>query len=160
MVKSILEMAKNRLTFYKETDETLLIDYQTEVYFLLQSYFKKTDLEVEVENTYKPLERILIADYTAYEFIKREILKNIAGEGGEAASGGKLLKKAKADVAETEFEYAKAEDGNRLVMRAGQILEELKKSICEKARTLGIALPLCTVAFDADDIRPFYSFSQ
>jgi hypothetical protein len=45
-------------------------------------------------------------------------------------------------------------------MRAGQILEELKKSICEKARTLGIALPLCTVAFDADDIRPFYSFSQ
>lgn len=72
-------------------------------------------------------------------------LGQMAGGVGavSAGAGAKRIKKAKADVVEAEFDYAKASDGGTLTTKSDTIMGTLKNKICEYAATLQVRLPMC-----------------
>lgn len=125
------------------TIDQKLIDYKINTYYYLQSYLGIADADVEVDNTYQGVKRLLVAAVEAYDLLNNKVLENIGGTSTTPPSGGKRIKKAKADVVEAEFDYAKASDGNSLITKADTIMANLKAKICEYAATLNIRLPMC-----------------
>jgi hypothetical protein len=107
----------------------------------MQPYLKKLDSEVEDEINYTNTQKLLIAYFTAYNVNNREALINIAGQNGNAPTLSRLIKKAKADVTEAEFESPSSE--NSFILSVEKIASELKMLVCQTARSLGIRLPMC-----------------
>lgn len=143
--KTILQMVYNRLPFLTvtEANSELIADFKQDVYYYLQPWTRITDELVEDDDTYTGLKRILVAEMTALNIVTRKVLIEMGGENGGAASGGKRLRKGKADVVEAEFEYAKASEGGAMITDMNSLLTELKTNRCNYARALGYSLPDC-----------------
>lgn len=119
-------------------------------YYFLQPYFGIDDADVENDATYTGNRRILVAYLVAYDLLYNKVLGNVGGssaEGTDGSEAGQRIKKGKADVVEAEFDYAKAGDGNSLVMGSEGLLSKLLEKICSLSATLKIQLPMC----DCDD---------
>ena len=138
-------MIYNRLPFLAVStgNSTLIADFVQDTFYYLQPWTKIDDSVVEDENSYRGLKRILVAELTAYNILMRKVLINIAGENGSITSAAKHLKMGKADVVEAQFEYAKAGDGNELIMEAAKLVTEIKSGFCKYAVALGYYLPDC-----------------
>jgi hypothetical protein len=79
-------------------------------------------------------------------------LGQMAGGVGSsvAGAGAKRIKKAKADVVEAEFDYAKSSDGTTLTSQTSSIVSDLKSKICAYAATLQINLPMCDCQIEGE----------
>ena len=156
----IIDLVKNRLPFATDIDAKIE-SFTFEAFYYFQPYLIKSDIDVEVEATYTPLETMMISDYVAWQLLVRKAVEVSGGTtSGGSGSGAKQLKKAKADVVETEFGYATANDGSAIMVKTDQLIADLKLSICEKARAinlkqnLSIDLPFCECEV-YDTIPPF-----
>lgn len=148
-LKSVDIMVKNRLSFVPQTGwEILIEDFKTEQMYYLDTYLKKTEKnppeDVEEEDNWVGVERLLLAEVTTYQLLTKEIVKNLGGDvanSTKVAAGSKKIKSAKADVVEAEFEYAKSEDGQTLALKCSQLIPVLEQSICRYAQALHFYLP-------------------
>lgn len=161
-IASINEMVHQRLSCLNNTTDNTLIDSITiQQFYFMQGQTLKTDADVETESNYKPLEKILFAALVSYNMLKKRIMENMAGSGGSSTvTPGKIVKKAKADVVEAEFEIPKASDGIFLNMNATQVLAELVKEICSTAYMLHYCIPEICEEYPADVIPPFKVYRQ
>lgn len=157
-IAPILDQVYNNIPFLKKETATdnLINEYMIEQMYYLQKSTEKTDAEVETEANYNSLQKMLIAAIVGHEIIVRRILVNAEGDStGTEQSSNKRIKKAKADVTEVEFDYAKAEDATNLVMKATKLLPEIDKKICRYAGQLGYYLPQFCGDFIKDEPIPF-----
>lgn len=138
---SVLKMVQNRLTFWAAAPDTTVIEeFVLEQKYFLQKYLSLADEQVEDDANYSKLQLILLADLTAFELLKKKAIEGSAGSSS-SAEAPTYLKRAKADVVEAEFEQVSSDDS--FSQQAGEVLGELKSSICRKASALGLSLPLC-----------------
>lgn len=150
----VLQLIKNRLPYLHSSYDPTIEQFITESYYFLQSYLNKLDADVEVEASYRPLERMLVADLTAYQLIKRKAIETSAGTETQAPAA-KMIKRAKADVVETEFMTIKASDGTFIQLDTVKLIAEITRDMCAKAEALGIGLPYCPLPTASDVIPPF-----
>lgn len=143
-LEPITQLVKNRLPFLGTAHEAKIVAFTSEAFYFFQTYLKKPDEEVETEATYKPLERMLIADYVAYNLLVNKAIETTGGTDGEAPTT-KMVKRTKADVVETEFMTVKASDGTLIQIDAEKLIAQLQRDLCNKAYTLGVYLPMCGV---------------
>lgn len=157
-LKPVLDLVKNRLPFIPPTAlDAVVGDYETEQYFFLQSFTKFPDVDVEDPAQYTGLLRMLVAELIAYNFLKREVIKNTGGEAGEAPTNNKTAIKGKAGPVEGEFALLDAEKGGALLMKAEKILPTCKEQICIYATTLEFEnFPYCEPT--EANIPPFLAF--
>jgi len=143
--KTVVEMVRNRLPFLTagDTVDEMINDYKQDVYYYLQPWSRILDDVVEDDSSYTGLKRVLVAEITAYNIVTRKIMVEMGGVNGSEASAGKRLKKAKADVVEAEFEYAKANDGGVLATDMNSLATELRNNVWNYAIGLGWYLPDC-----------------
>ena len=132
-------MVYTRLPFLtvSNDNDTILEVYKFEVFYELQGVFEKTDDQLEDEAEYKGKERSIVADIIAIQLLGRRAITNMEGTGGAAATGNKILKKAKAGSAETEFEIAKANDGAKVLMNAANLIAKFTADVNRKAASYG-----------------------
>lgn len=145
-INTISEVAFSRATWLDESnpsDATKVDIFVCQSMFSLQTPLNKTDVQVEDELQYTSKEKLLVGLYTAYNLVCEKATENVAGANGEAATGNKLLKRAKADVTEAEFGILKESDGANLSTGSEGLMNKLKEEICNLARDMGISLPLC-----------------
>lgn len=143
-VGTIKEITYSRVPWLvSPTDDAKVDTMVIQTMFILQGPLQKSDADVEVESTYTSREKLLTGLYSAYQFVLKKVMENTGGTGGNAPTGNKIVKKAKADVTEVEFEIPKASDGVTVTMSAEQLLIDLKEEICNLAATMNIILPLC-----------------
>lgn len=148
-LKAVYDMVLNRLSFIPLTGwETKVGDFQLEQQYYLDTFLQKGEKDpvedVEDEANWKGMERILLAEITAYQLLTVEIIKTLGGDAESNTSVGaasKMIKSAKADVVEAEFEYAKADDGRTLALKAKELIPELKANVCRYGQSLGFYLP-------------------
>jgi hypothetical protein len=137
---SIFSLVQDRLPFIQTEEE--VNPKMIEVMYILQSETKLDDTLVEIEGSYTSVQRILIADITAYYLLQKEAKKNVGGTNGQPGTNGKVLKRAKADVVESEFEVLKVGEG-QISQSTVDMLADLKSRACNGARKLGYIIPLC-----------------
>lgn len=155
---SITQLISNRLEFLGTVADTVIEQYRLEAFYYIQNQTEKSDMEVEDETVYTPLQRMLLADIASYFILKRRVVSSTAGTGASAGTGAKRVKKAKADVVETEFEYS-----DKLQMEAEAMLQQARRDACEKAKILSYSLPLCEDDLGSGDeapIPPFFHFTD
>lgn len=161
-------MVKNRLAFIPSTDwQDSIDDFRIEQSYYLSTYVTlsisgdPTDAEIEDEANWTGKNKILLANVTAYQLLVKKIVETIGGsESSSTGSGTKMIKSAKADVVEAEFEYAKADDGRTLAMKVTSLISTLENEICRMSQALGFYLPgYCK---DIPEVIPpsFLVFSQ
>jgi hypothetical protein len=133
---AINELIYDRIPFLENNaTNTALIERQKAVTFAhLQGQTLLSDEDAYNDGSYTGMKRLLVVDLTAYRLLERKIKESVQ-------DGGKRLKKVKADVAETEFDYAKASDGNGFIKQASGILDDLKESISGYCAILKYSLP-------------------
>ena len=152
----IIDLVKCRLPFATDIDAKIT-SFTTEAFYLLHNVFGVFDPDIENETAYSPLQRTLIADYVAYILLMRKAIQTAGGTtSGEQGNGGKLLKRAKADVVESEFIYSTAADGSSVMIKTDELISELKQSICDKGRALNVNLPFTFCdCLPVDIVPPF-----
>ena len=142
---NITEIIKHELPFVSSPIDDPKIETQIEISQTdLQVYLNKSDSDVYNENTYTPLEKLLVGRYSAYYLLINKTLANLGGLEGQDPN--EVVKKAKADVVEVEFQSKTKE--NSLVLDTEMLTEKLRKSVCDTASTLNkqgyqIRLPMC-----------------
>ena len=150
----INSLIANKLPFIDISNPSVLDKVnlaKTEVLYLLEPYLEKADTEDEA--LYTPQEKILIANYTAYNLLVTKAISTVAGDASVndgAVSGNKVLTKAKADVVESEFEIIKASDGANIAMSGEKLISELKNQVCTLANQLNISIAIC----DCGQVNP------
>jgi len=163
-LKTIDEMVKNRLAFIPQTDwVTSIDDFRIEQSYYLSQFIEIGDgseAVIEDESNWTGMNKILLAEITSYQLLKKEMVEVVGGEGEDGenitpGSGSKMIKKAKADVVEAEFEYSKSEDGRTLAVKAKELLFELKNSVCRYSISMGIHLPGYCPEEDVNPQPPF-----
>ena len=107
-----------------------------------------TETEIETESNYTNLENMLIADMTKYEMAKQRVTSVTAGTSSSTLPSPRTLKKAKADVVESEFMLVDTKKG-QFMIPTDTWFEMCLKDICDKSRELGISNPMC---YDPDDV--------
>jgi hypothetical protein len=145
-IGTINDVVFSRVTWLTSTDTDDIAKVDTfvgQTQYYLQAYLLKSDVDTEDEGTYTSKERLLTGLMTSYTLVTNKIMENTGGVNGSAPTPAKVLKKAKADVTEAEFEVLKAEDGGFLIATATQIQDALKGEICQLAISMNIRLPLC-----------------
>ncbi len=159
-LKSVLELVKNKLPYLPAdtSKDDLINDYKIEQYYFLQPYLNTAAANLENDNHYIGIARLLIVELVVYNMIVNKVLLNMEGSQGAAATGSKKIKKGKADVGEAEFEYANAADGNTLLMKTESLLPQVKQNICHYAATLKISLPMCVPESTKYRPIPFISY--
>ena len=132
----INDLIYDRLPFLENNAaNTALIERQKAVTFAhLQGQTLLGDDEAYNDASYAGVNRLLVVDLTSYRILERKIKESVQ-------DGGKRIKKVKADVVETEFDYAKAGDGNGFIKQAASILDDLKESISGYCAILKYSLP-------------------
>ena len=149
-IGTIIEMVQHKLAFAEGLEsEDKISQFRNQAFYLMQCQTGKSDSDVENEDSYRPIERMMFADYVAYEMLKARIIKFSAGTGNKAGTGQKVLKKAKADVVESEFMY-----DDSFIMKAKEIMAECKESACTKARAAGYTFYFCN-EIEYDPCPPF-----
>lgn len=143
MLGGILELVKRRVTF-EETEISEILGTAQEVCVELESALGKLYMDFF---DYSNLERMLIADLTAYQYIEAGMTK------GASNTTDSIIKKVKADVVEVEYDTNISSNNSK-----SSVLERLKKSACAKASTLGISLSICESSGD-DFPTPFKVFN-
>ncbi|MCU0439357.1 MAG: hypothetical protein MUC49_15800 [Raineya sp.] len=145
--KTLLELVKGRITVATE-DEVKVEEIGIEVIIELEPYLKK-NLPFE---EYTDLEKLLIADYTAYKFLDFDFSIN---NSTQEAQGDNPIKITKADVVEVHFDTSRSKDDSLI-----RLTSRLKASICQKAKTLNISLPLCSSGQSTkSNYRPFITYT-
>lgn len=151
-IDTISSVAFSRATWLSEdnpSDVSKVDIFVCQSQFSLQEYLGKNDVDSEDESTYTNREKLLTGLYTAYNLVCEKATENTVGENGNAATGNRILKRAKADVTEAEFQIPKASDGSSLLVNTDSLISKLKEEICNLARSMNITLPLCR---DRDNI--------
>jgi hypothetical protein len=145
-------MIGDRVPFLSDTPSDLdkIASKKTEAFYFLQKALGKTDEDVEDESKYTAMEKLLIADFTAYELIQKEVVNKTIGTG---SSGGKTIKRVKAADVETEFMFP--DKGASTTLTVDTLLKNLKDSICQKATQLDIFIPLCDCSVSQALPMPF-----
>ena len=141
-IRSVTNIVRGKLPFLTDADDVTAEAYRVEMCYLLQTETGKTDGEVETEANYKSLENMLFADMVAYNMGQDQVAKVTGGSNG-AAPTNKVLKRAKADVVETEFQIVKSSDGASFAIPTKEWFSSLLKDICDKSRALEISNPMC-----------------
>lgn len=143
MLGDILELVKKRFDFednqiseIKGIAWEVCIELEPSLGKLYQDFMSYTDLE-----------RLLIADLTAYRCFEFDIYKK-----NSKSFGNFPIKKVKADV--VEVEYDSSNSGSKQ-----QIMNNLKNSICNKSAALGICLAMCSQN-NTDYPKPFKIFTK
>lgn len=141
---SISEQVFDNLPFLDSTDvpTTELVDRETiKVFYMVANALGKT-VDIEDESTYSEKEIIMIAYYVSFLLVQRRVTEATEGNATTgSAPGGKAVKKAVADVTEVEFTYGS--NSGRVVLKASELLAELKRNLCACAMDLGISLSIC-----------------
>ncbi len=146
-LQSVEDIIKQKLSFVPQTGwETKIETYKHEQMYYLNEFLiiSETGDEtvIEDEANWIGMKRLLLAEITTYQLIINKVISTTGGAAGETTgSGSKMIKKAKADVVDAEFEYAKADDGRTIAMKTEALLPELKANVCRYAKTLNINLP-------------------
>ena len=143
MLGSMLELLKRRVTF-EEAQNSEILGMAQEVCVELEIALGKLHFDFL---DYSNLERMLIADLTAYQYIEAGMTK------GASNTTDSIIKKVKADVVEVEYDTNISSNNSK-----SSVLERLKKSACAKAFTLGISLSICEVT-TTDFPTPFRVFN-
>jgi hypothetical protein len=144
---TINEIVLGKLTYLASpADDSKIALETTQSFVSLQSYLQKEDVDVLDESKYSEIQKMLVAYYTCYNLITVEAMKNISGSNGNAPNPNQLIKKAKADVVETEFQDTSGK--NTLLFDAEKLSGEIKQLLCTTARTMGIFLPICNRKFE------------
>lgn len=130
MLGSIIELVKRRVTF-SETENSEILGTAQEVCVELEAALGKLHMEFL---DYSDLERLLIADLTAYQYIESQMTKSASN------TTDSIIKKVKADVVEVEYDTNISSNTSK-----SGVLEKLRKSACAKAYTLGISLSICEI---------------
>jgi len=140
-------MVKDRLPYLSDPSNDPIIERQrVMICYLIQSETGKSDAaDVETESNYTAYQNMLIAAMVCYQLLKNKIVLNMAGDGTSGSSGGgsKVLKRAKADVVEAEFQIIKASDGSSFLMASDAFMADLLLEICGMARKLSYSIPWC-----------------
>lgn len=142
---TIKEIITHELPFVSSPIDDPKITQQIEISETdLQIYLNKSDSDVYDESAYTPLEKLLVGRYSAYYLLINKSLANLGGVNG--VEPNEVVKKAKADVVEVEFQSKTKE--NSLVLDTETLTEQLRKSVCDTASTLNkqgyqIRLPMC-----------------
>jgi hypothetical protein len=143
-LKPIVEMVRERLPWLTVADNPTIQAALEEQFVVLQPWTKLSDLASEIETNYTKMQCLLLKELTAYQLV---ILKAAQTVGGTGAAGGgaagRVVKRVKADVVETEFESVKLSDGTSIALNTSSLLDEIRKAACGYARTLGYELALC-----------------
>jgi hypothetical protein len=141
-LKSIVEIVRGLLPYLLDTDNEAIQDALENQYIMLQPYtllLDDGDKPVDAESSYTKLQRLLLANLTAYQMVVSKAAKS----AGAGAAGSRVLKRSKADVVEAEFETVKASDAHAISLDTSALLSEFKSAACTIARELGYSLPLC-----------------
>lgn len=153
-IASVKVMVNDRLPYTTPGSFDLVIERtRVQMCYLMQSQTGKPDADVEAEANYKALENMLFAAMVAYQLVKSKVIQNMAGDGTTGGTAAKTLKKGKADVTEAEFVVVKASDGALIQMETSKFLEDLLLEICTWGRSMGYAVPWCSLPMD--QIPPF-----
>ena len=153
-IRAVKDIVHSKLPFLVTTDDPEIESYRVEMCYLMQTQTEKADVDVEDEVNYKALENMLFASMVSYNMAKDQAVKITGGEAG-AAPTTRVLKKAKADVVETEFQVVKASDGALFTIATEKWFLTILKEICDYSRTLGYENPLCT---NTEDLVPDVAF--
>lgn len=140
-ISSVSVMVKDVLPYL--TDDALIERIRVQMTYLLQPQLNKTDLEVEDEANYTAMQNMLFAQMVAYHLLHTKAIETMAGDGTNSGSASKTLKKAKADVVETEFVVTKASDGALIQVETVVLMQQIKSFICSYSGVLKISNPLC-----------------
>jgi len=159
-VSSVAQQVRDGLPFLEDAaeDNALIERKRVEMTYLMQDQTGKTAAEVELEAEYSNLENMMFAEMVKYVIAKIRVTENMEGSSAEggAAPGARSLKKAKADVVESEFQIIKASDGSRFQMLTKDWFALCRQQICSYSSVLNYSNPLC---FDDDgdtaNITPF-----
>lgn len=145
--EAIIDLVKLRLPFIPtdSSKDDLINSIITEVFYLVQKCSGLSNDDVEDETKYTGLLKYLVVRYVCYLLIYYKIIEIVGGINGAVPSVTKRIKKAKADVVEAEFDYAKASDGSTLSMEATNLMRGLISEICNYASMIGCTLGICTL---------------
>lgn len=133
MLGGILELVKRRVTF-EEAQNSEILGMAQEVCVELETALGKLHFDFL---DYSNLERMLIADLTAYQYIESQMTKSASN------TADSIIKKVKADVVEVEYDTNISSNTSK-----SGVLEKIRKSACAKAFTLGISLSICESSTD------------
>lgn len=152
-IASVNQMVRNRLQFLAAGDpvDATIDQFRLEAEYMLQT--QSVDVitgDIELEASYPPLWNIMFAAMVAYWMIQRKAIETIAGVAGGAGGGAKILKRAKADVTEAEFQIVKASDGSLIQIDTNDLLKQFQKEACDIAFSMNVANPIC-------DLSKFYN---
>lgn len=137
-------MVYNKVPFLATSvdNSTLIDEYTAEVFAELHTPFEVAVDDMMDETKYNPLQRSMTSDMVAVYLLKRKILINQEGTNGGAATGTKILVKAKAGEAEAEWDSLKGTDASRLLMTANDLLKNLMMDAGRKANQMMFSLDM------------------
>lgn len=130
MLGGIIELVKRRVIF-SESENNEIVSMAQEICVELEKPLGKLHIDLL---DYSDLERLLIADLTAYQYIEAKMTKSASN------TADSIIKKVKADVVEVEYDTNISSNTSK-----SAVLEKLRKSACAKAYTLGISLSICEI---------------
>lgn len=158
-VESVKNMVLADLPFLTDAaDATKIENYRVQMCWLMQSETGKEDVDVETEGEYSNLENMMFAAMVKFKIAERRVTENMEGNVTDsiaAGAGTKRLKRAKADVAEAEFEGTKASEGQRLQMLTKEWFIACIREICAYSGQLGYSNPLCIRDPEEYFVTPF-----
>jgi hypothetical protein len=148
-IASVKVMVNDRLPYTAPLAFDVIIERtRVQMCYLMQSQTAKSDADVELESNYRALENMLFAAMVAYQLVKSKVVQNMAGDGTNAGTAAKTLKRGKADVTEAEFIVVKASDGALIQMETSVFLKDLLMEICTMGRSMGYSVPWCSLPMD------------
>jgi hypothetical protein len=136
----INEVIRDAAPFLSDADQPKIDRNKLQALYFLDKYWPVKPANIEDEASYDNLQRMLIGKYTALKLVEIRAIENASSNAGN----NKVVKRAKADVVETEFEYTK--DGQLITLDTRTLISNLKEDICQTAQTLEMWLPMCECA--------------
>lgn len=100
---------------------------------------------VEVEATYTAIGRIFIAAYSAYNLLGVRALSRSEGAADGSVTQGSGIKRARADVVETEFFSSR--ETTTINANYDQLQGNILTDLCECAKSFNIDLDICLKFF-------------
>ena len=122
---------------------------ELETCFRKRFYFDENNIEIEDwervgdESKYNPIEKSIVADFSAWRFLIRKLIDETAkiGVSLETSSGQRFVKKAKAGTTEAEFEQRDLRN-NPMIVKISELAKQLKSDVMRKARNLGCIIDI------------------